>query len=60
MCVQGSGLRRCAGQRQLNNFRLPDIEVGAIVAAILHTGLARLPQEGMAAEPRAAAQTPAE
>jgi glycerol uptake facilitator-like aquaporin len=35
--------------------------VGAIVAAILHTGLARLVQEGMAAaEPSRAAQTPAE
>jgi aquaporin Z len=34
--------------------------VGAIVAAILHTGLARLAHEGMAAEPRGAAQTPAE
>jgi len=34
--------------------------VGAIVAAILHTGLARLAHEGMAAEPRRAAQTPAE
>ena len=34
--------------------------VGAIVAAILHTGLARLAQEGMAAGPRAAAQVPAE
>ncbi len=35
--------------------------VGAIVAAILHTGLARLSQEGMAAAaPRNAAQTPAE
>ena len=34
--------------------------VGAIIAAILHTGLARLAHEGMAAEPRRAAQTPAE
>ena len=34
--------------------------VGAIVAAILHTGLTRLVQEGMAAEPRRAARTPAE
>jgi aquaporin Z len=34
--------------------------VGAIVAAILHTGLARLAHEGMAAEPRRTAQTPAE
>ena len=34
--------------------------VGAIVAAILHTGLARLAHEGLAAEPRSAAQTPAE
>src|ERR1700674_1863588 len=34
--------------------------VGAIVAAIVHTGLARLAHEGMAAEPRRAAQTPAE
>jgi MIP family channel proteins len=34
--------------------------VGAIAAAILHTGLARLAHEGMAAEPRRAAQTPAE
>src|SRR6202022_3951017 len=34
--------------------------VGAIVAAILHTGLARLAHEGMTAEPRRAAQTPAE
>ena len=35
--------------------------VGAIVAALLHTGLARLAQEGMAAaEPGNAAQTPAE
>ena len=34
--------------------------VGAIVAAILHTGLTRLAHEGMAAEPRSAAQTPAE
>jgi aquaporin Z len=33
--------------------------VGAIVAAILHTGLARLAYEGMAVEPRRAAQTPA-
>src|SRR5258705_2399848 len=31
--------------------------VGAIVAAILHTGLARLAHEGMATEPRRAAQT---
>jgi aquaporin Z len=34
--------------------------VGAIVAAILHTGLVRLAHEGMATEPRRAAQTPAE
>jgi hypothetical protein len=34
--------------------------VGAIVAAILHTGLARLADEGLAAEPRRAARTPAE
>jgi hypothetical protein len=34
--------------------------VGAIVAAILHTGLARLAREGMVAQPRSAAQTPAE
>jgi glycerol uptake facilitator-like aquaporin len=35
--------------------------VGAIVAALLHTGLARLAQEGMAAaEQGTAAQTPAE
>jgi aquaporin Z len=34
--------------------------VGAIVAAILHTGLARLAQEGTAAEQDRAAQTPAE
>ena len=35
--------------------------VGAIIAAILHTGLARLAQEGTtAAEPGGAAQTPAE
>jgi aquaporin Z len=34
--------------------------VGAIVAAILHTGLARLAHEGMAAAPRGAAHTPAE
>ena len=35
--------------------------VGAIVAALLHTGLARLAQEGMAsAGPGSAAQTPAE
>ena len=35
--------------------------VGAIVAAILHTGLARLAQERMAsAGPRTAARTPAE
>jgi MIP family channel proteins len=34
--------------------------VGAIVAAILHTGLARLVQERVAAEPDRAAQTPAE
>ena len=33
---------------------------GAIVAAILHTGLARLAQEGMAAGPRAATGVPAE
>src|SRR5713101_3779869 len=32
--------------------------VGAIVAAILHTGLARLAHEGMAAQPRRAAQPP--
>ena len=37
-----------------------DLTVGAIVAAILHTGLARLAHEGMAAEPRRTAQTPAE
>ena len=34
--------------------------VGAIVAALLHTGLTRLAQLGMAAEPSRAAQTPAE
>jgi MIP family channel proteins len=34
--------------------------VGAIVAALLHTGLTRLAQVGMAAEPSRAAQTPAE
>src|SRR6202047_3331378 len=35
--------------------------VGAIVAALLHTGLARLPEEGMAsAGPGSAARTPAE
>ncbi len=35
--------------------------VGAIVAAILHTGLARLAHEGAgAAEPNRAARTPAE
>jgi MIP family channel proteins len=34
--------------------------VGAIAAAILHTGLARLAQEGMAAGQRAAARAPAE
>ena len=34
--------------------------VGAIVAAILHTGVARLAHEGGAAEPRRAAQSPAE
>jgi hypothetical protein len=35
--------------------------VGAIVAAILHTGLSRLAQAGAAAaEPGRAAQTPAE
>jgi aquaporin Z len=34
--------------------------VGAIVAAILHTGLARLAQEGMAAGQRSAARVPAE
>jgi MIP family channel proteins len=34
--------------------------VGAIAAAILHTGLARLAQEGMAAGQRAAARVPAE
>jgi hypothetical protein len=35
--------------------------VGAIVAALLHTGLTRLAQEGMAAaEPSRAARTPAE
>src|SRR5713101_3052436 len=32
--------------------------VGAIVAAILHTGLVRLAHEGMAAQPRRAAQPP--
>jgi aquaporin Z len=34
--------------------------VGAIVAAIVHTGLSRLAQEGLAAGPGRAAQTPAE
>jgi MIP family channel proteins len=34
--------------------------VGAIVAALLHTGLARLAQEGTVASPGRAAQTPAE
>jgi glycerol uptake facilitator-like aquaporin len=34
--------------------------VGAIVAAILHMGLARLVHEGMVAETRRAAETPAE
>jgi glycerol uptake facilitator-like aquaporin len=34
--------------------------VGAIVAAILHTGLSRLAHERMAAEPDGAARTPAE
>ena len=34
--------------------------VGAIVAALLHTGLTRLAQVGMAAEPSRVAQTPAE
>jgi aquaporin Z len=34
--------------------------VGAIVAAILHTGLTRLAQEGMAVGRRASAQGPAE
>jgi Major intrinsic protein len=34
--------------------------VGAIVAAIVHTGRARLAHEGMAAAPRGAAHTPAE
>src|ERR1700726_1855608 len=34
--------------------------VGAIIAAVLHTGLVRLAHEGMAVEPRRAAQTPAE
>jgi aquaporin Z len=34
--------------------------VGAIVAALLHTGLTRLAQEGMAGKPGRAAQTPAE
>ncbi|MGY4434834.1 glycerol uptake facilitator-like aquaporin [Bradyrhizobium sp. F1.13.1] len=34
--------------------------VGAIVAALPHTGLTRLAQLGMAAEPSRAAQTPAE
>src|SRR5260370_15473283 len=34
--------------------------VGAIVAALLHTGLTRLAQLGMAAEPSRAAQTPPE
>jgi hypothetical protein len=34
--------------------------VGAIVAAILHTGIARLASERMAVEPDRAARTPAE
>jgi aquaporin Z len=34
--------------------------VGAIVAAIVHTGLARLAHEGASAEPGRAARTPAE
>jgi hypothetical protein len=34
--------------------------VGAIVAAILHTGLAQLAHERMAAKPDRAARTPAE
>jgi len=34
--------------------------VGAIIAALLHTGLARLAQEGTAAQRSRAAQTPAE
>src|SRR5258707_1236058 len=34
--------------------------VGAIVAAILHTGLARLAHEGIAAEPHRVTQAPAE
>jgi aquaporin Z len=34
--------------------------VGAIVAAIVHTGLGRLAQEGLAAGQGRAAQTPAE
>jgi aquaporin Z len=34
--------------------------VGAIIAAILHTGLSRLADERMAAAPRGAAHTPAE
>jgi MIP family channel proteins len=34
--------------------------VGAIIAAILHTGLARLAEERMSAEPDSAARTPAE
>jgi fermentation-respiration switch protein FrsA (DUF1100 family) len=34
--------------------------VGAIVAALLHTGLARLAHERMAVKPDRAAQTPAE
>jgi glycerol uptake facilitator-like aquaporin len=34
--------------------------VGAIIAAILHTGLSRLAHERMATAPRGAAHTPAE
>jgi aquaporin Z len=34
--------------------------VGAIIAAIVHTGLARLAYEGASAEPGRAARTPAE
>jgi aquaporin Z len=34
--------------------------VGAIVAAVLHTALARLAREGMAAQPRATREAPAE
>jgi aquaporin Z len=34
--------------------------VGAIVAAVLHTALTRLAQEGMAVGRRASAQVPAE